>query len=220
MLNGVLLSGKKFAGKDHVYEHIKDVVLDRTVLKFAWATAVRLEVLDLLDCMGIKATMEELEDQRTKSKYVRLLQVWGTDIRREENPDYWVKKGLELVRGMSIQAQIEGKPRPFFVNTDSRFPNEIAARKYGFIAVRLTVSPEKQYQRARKLGIPFTEDMRLHRSETMLDQLERGFDPNVLAVPNEQPAFDYLVDSDRELPEVYADIDQILVNHGLSVRSV
>lgn len=221
MLRGILLSGKKFAGKDHVKDHITQVVVGRTVIPFAWATALRLEVIDLLSYMGIHVTMEELLDQKTKNRWVPLLQAWGT-IRREQDPDYWVKRGLDLLRGRSAVTQLEGKDFPLFINTDTRYPNELAVREHGFIAIRLKVSREKQLERAKKLGITVRPEHLSHISETALDFIEGSDWPYGGSYDADYPwaQFDYIVDSDRELPEVYVEVDQILESRGVDLRSM
>mgnify|MGYP001594321964 FL=1 len=52
-----------------------------------------------------------------------VLQIWGTEYRRAQDPDYWVKKAAEWI----LQTQLMGYPeqRPqFFVECGTRFENE------------------------------------------------------------------------------------------------
>jgi hypothetical protein len=53
-------------------------------------------------------------------KFRRLLQWWGTEYRRAQNPDYWVN---------SMWATIESEEPGIVLLTDTRFPNEFAAVK-------------------------------------------------------------------------------------------
>jgi hypothetical protein len=55
-----------------------------------------------------------------------VLQVWGTQYRRAQDPDYWVLKAQDWVTSVRRSvAFLEQKPQ-FFVNTSTRFSNERA----------------------------------------------------------------------------------------------
>lgn len=99
----------------------------------------------------------------------RALQFWGTEVRRNQDDNYWVKKALKNV----LTLVAEGKT--VYV-TDSRFPNEVASvADAGGIAIRINVSPEEQERRIKERdGIQISEDARNHVSETSLDNYE-GF---------------------------------------------
>ena len=62
-----------------------------------------------------------------------LLQEWGTDLRRTEDPDYWIKRWSEVAGHLLIN------DRPAtIVTTDVRFPNEAQAIKdCGGLVVRI-----------------------------------------------------------------------------------
>lgn len=104
-----------------------------------------------------------------------LLQFWGTNVRRAQDSDYWVKLALIPV----ISHLAEG--RHVYV-TDARFPNEVdGARRLGFHVVRLDITRETQ--RARLMGRDgLTEEQYLeatsHPSETALDDFPR-FDQRI-----------------------------------------
>lgn len=54
----------------------------------------------------------------------QILQWWGTEYRRAQDPDYWVKKTAEWLAGIPrLFAYPEQVPQ-HFVNTTVRFPNE------------------------------------------------------------------------------------------------
>lgn len=96
---------------------------------------------------------------------VRLaLQHWGTEVRREQDDLYWVKKALKN----AIEKLAEGKN---VYITDTRFPNENdSVIDSTGITIRLLVSPEEQIKRIQSRdGIEVTDSSRNHISETALD---------------------------------------------------
>jgi|LauGreSuBDMM15SN_2_FD.fasta_scaffold14839_4 dephospho-CoA kinase len=108
---------------------------------------------------------------RSRTKGIRdVLQFWGTEIRRAQDPDYWVKKTL---RG-AIGAAASG--RSVYI-TDVRFPNEVGyARALGFFVGRIEITPETQATRlAARDALPPTPETLAHASERALDDYD-GFD--------------------------------------------
>ena len=108
---------------------------------------------------------------RIRTKNMRdVLQLWGTEIRRTQDPNYWVKKTL---RG-AISTAASG--RSVFI-TDVRFPNEVDfARALGFFIARIEISPETQaFRLATRDALPPTPEALAHSSEHALDQFD-GFD--------------------------------------------
>jgi hypothetical protein len=100
----------------------------------------------------------------------RVLQFWGTEVRRAEQDDYWVSKAV--VNGLNFASA--GK-NLFY--TDGRFPNEIEGpQSVGFMVIRLEVSPEVQAERlALRDGLIPDPLSLVHPSETALDDY-KGFD--------------------------------------------
>ena len=113
----------------------------------------------------------------------RVLQFWGTEVRRAERDDYWVSKAVDT----ALRHASEGRSIYY---TDGRFPNEIAgSQQIGFLVVRLEVSPEVQAQRLEaRDGLAPDPVSLLHPSEIALDHF-KGFD---LITRNEGP-FDQTV---------------------------
>lgn len=116
---------------------------------------------------------DELKENSELNAYSRTkgirsaLQYWGTEVRREQDDNYWVNKTirrvlLEACKGVSSYI------------TDSRFPNEAdAVREAGGLTIRLLVSPEEQERRiSSRDGLKISEDARNHVSETALDDYE------------------------------------------------
>ena len=110
-------------------------------------------------------------NSRSRTDWIRTaLQVWGTDVRRETDKDYWVKRTVER----AAEALAQGRN---IMVTDVRFPNEvIACQAIGFTVVRLEISPEEQARRLweRDNLVPNPESQRAE-SETALDVYD-GFD--------------------------------------------
>jgi hypothetical protein len=211
MIKGILLSGKMLSGKDQVANHIENIVLDRTIVKIPWAYALKNEVASALALIGRNVAINDID--KNKGLYRPLLQAWAA-INRYFDPDHYVKEGLNMMLAAATVAQIEGKPPVLFINTDTRYPNELVVRKDKFIAIRLVVSRKKQIERGKKLYGRISVDALNHPSETALDMIEQGkLDPRY-----PDAAFDYIIDSDRSLPEVYKDIDNILAQNGLSIK--
>ena len=71
------------------------------------------------DTISLKRYVEEFRLPRTPRL---VLQLWGTEYRRAQDPAYWVKKAEEFVN----RAWAPPLPFPSLVNTSVRFPNEVA----------------------------------------------------------------------------------------------
>lgn len=73
---------------------------------------------------------QEMDDPATKDRYRTLLQWWGTEYRRAEDANYWIK---QFEKSVSF-----GATGGHFVVDDLRFDNEYAILvRYGFKLVRL-----------------------------------------------------------------------------------
>lgn len=92
------------------------------------------------------------------------LQYLGTEIRRQEDPDYWTK----LYEGDVNVAQSD-----FMFATDCRFPNEAdTANRHG-MTIRLDVSPEVlKERRLKRDGFLPSSQVTEHVSEVALDDYE------------------------------------------------
>lgn len=92
-----------------------------------------------------------------KDKYGRhLLQYVGTDIVREQSPDFWVDFIIQMLRFF-------GNNWDFVIIPDTRFPNEIdRLREAGHSVDHLRIVREN-------FDSPLTEEQQHHRSETALD---------------------------------------------------
>lgn len=148
MIRWVGLCGRAGAGKDHLLQEMRK--MDRRFTKISFADQLRQELDEIL-----RPEDPDLFWKKPYKPEIRwLLQVWGTDLRRAEDPDYWVK-----------QAEIEAKQMEytFPVFTDVRFPNEAnMVRRNGGIIVRVMAPPEVREARLGQLPPE-------HESETAMD---------------------------------------------------
>jgi hypothetical protein len=94
-----------------------------------------------------------------------LLQEWGTDVRRAQDPDYWVKQSmLQVLEHLAADHAV-------YV-TDARFPNEVErARDLGFLTVRLEVDLPVRAARLRaRDGLDIDPNAEAHPSEQQLEE--------------------------------------------------
>lgn len=152
------LTGRAGSGKDYTYKWLADQ--GYRVMRFAWADNLRREIEEVLaDSMHLPA----LWDKPYPPEVRALLQWWGTDLRRKEDPDYWIKK-------------MAGKLAPFVkgghsddqaaVITDVRFPNEAEAlQRLGGTIIKIWAPTAIRKGRLGKLP----EE---HASEVQSDHIE------------------------------------------------
>lgn len=100
----------------------------------------------------------------------RALQYLGTDVRRAQDPDYWVKLALNP----TVEALANGASVYF---TDARFPNEIVgSAAFAATTLRLDITADTQRERLLSRDGLLPDPTALnHESETALDDY-RGFD--------------------------------------------
>lgn len=86
------------------------------------------------------ALFHQMRDPETKDNYRRILQLWGTEFRRQQDENYWVGVLLDTVTEAIEASWRDQNPLHVyrFVVDDCRFPNEYSAlRDRGFKFVRL-----------------------------------------------------------------------------------
>jgi hypothetical protein len=145
---------------------------------FKYATALYAEVNQYLSCspadknaiwpeLANMPDWVQLDPQAEKSplapygKHPKLLQYWGTEYRRAQDPEYWIKKMFASIPANLDVAMI----------TDVRFPNEFAAiKERGGYNIRVN--------RKNANGAPFIANDRPadHPSETALDNAPWDFE--------------------------------------------
>jgi hypothetical protein len=140
--------GRKQSGKDTIFSLIQEAVPCKRI---AFGDALRDEVgrvlrgeepipedapeilrsrLEQEIQNGPAAQPDDLFKQPYRDSIRRILQTWGTEYRRVQNPDYWLIAFLESVRA---------EPATLWVVTDVRFVNESECIKHeGGILWRVT----------------------------------------------------------------------------------
>ena len=111
------LAGKAGAGKDFLREWLCErSSLD--VLRVGWADRLREEVRETLGLSCDQA--QALFTKPYPYEVRRLLQWWGTDLRRADDEDYWVRRGVEFAVTLAHRCPVP----TLIVFTDTRFENE------------------------------------------------------------------------------------------------
>ena len=90
--------GHKQAGKDTLFRHLRQALPDRRVHRFAFADAIKREVLRFLRGSGFAGDLEYME--QNKELFRPLWQWWGTEYRRKLfGEDYWIRRLAETLDG-------------------------------------------------------------------------------------------------------------------------
>jgi hypothetical protein len=119
------LVGLMRSGKDSVADWLIEHYGYR---KMGFATALKAEV-----ARGVGCRPEQLNEEPLKSQVRQVLQVWGTEFRRGQDPDYWVRKAADAIYWQPGTRRIDP-----LVFTDVRFQNEIdMLRDHGFLIVHV-----------------------------------------------------------------------------------
>lgn len=122
------ITGKKFHGKDTVAKHLIRILFDRQPEVLSFASPIKDIVSDMYSIPRMYMDMVELKElpiERLGGKSIRqLLQEYGTDVARRDNPNIWVNKMEEKLDKCS-----------YAIITDCRFDNEaeMIKRRGGFI---------------------------------------------------------------------------------------
>lgn len=201
------MSGKMAAGKDTIGELLSEKLGDlehKEIKEVSFGQLIRLEVdkmvslykddliendsrlnefnvdlenlAKLCEILGESSAFGRSEDSR------KALQFWGTDIRRNQNPNYWINSMFNFV--------IDNVSEGISINiTDARFPNEVElVEDLGGVVIRLEISRELQKSRIKERdGIIVTDEALDHISETILDDykfdkvFDNSIDPNKVA---------------------------------------
>lgn len=163
------LTGKMGAGKDYTFGMLEQ--FDTRFVRVSFADQLRFEIEETLAPWG---ELPVLWNKPYSEEVRRLLQWWGTDLRRAQDPDYWVKAAEREALEISYDGQW-----PVF--TDVRFPNEAdMIVKNGGLIVRVLAPIEV---RTERLGTPPPN----HLSETAMD--EYAADMHITSL-EENPAYE------------------------------
>lgn len=106
-----------------------------------------------------------------------ILQYWGTDVRRNQDINYWVNKTIKIINGLKENFDL-------ILITDVRYKNEAEGVKLlNGSVIRCEISPEEQNRRLRERNQVTSKEELTHSSETSLDSYA-GFD---LVIDNSNP---------------------------------
>ncbi|KKL05679.1 hypothetical protein LCGC14_2603610 [marine sediment metagenome] len=123
---------------------LREKIDEHTGRHLAFATALREEVTAaIVPTVDINIhrspdhwVRDQIGDPASKERWRPLLQWWGTEYRRNEDPDYWIKKLLVRIDAFEDVGD-RGTARSIVVD-DCRFPNEYKALiQRGFTFIRL-----------------------------------------------------------------------------------
>jgi len=179
------LTGKAGSGKDYVENYLRELIMSMRgwTERIAFADGVREEVsTQVLAALGYETqTFGDVTDWQKPYtiEQRRLLQWWGTDFRRKQDPDYWVKYG------MSKAVELATRTMPTaVVFTDVRFANEAKAIQELGGQVFEVIAPDS-VRRERTGGVETpshaSEDMDFEVDGLILNPVD-GKDP-VLPIP-------------------------------------
>lgn len=156
------LVGSKQHGKDTVCELIKKILSTKRVKRLAFADPLKTE---LADACGVSVD----DINREKGRYRLGLQWWGTEFRRGQDKEYWIKQ-LDL-----CLAKADREGTDVAVVTDVRFLNEAALIKASggqlVRVVRYGFTSGDGHSSETEMGL-IEVDYVLHNSGT-LDALEQ-----------------------------------------------
>lgn len=131
------LCGYMRSGKDTIADYL---IQQHGYMRFGFAQALKEEV-----ARGVGCTPKELNEEPLRSQVRPVLQIWGTEFRRGQDPDYWIRQADQKI---SRHRSRVGMPIVF---NDVRFLNEIQLlRERGFIIIKVDMAVEDvlEYQEA------------------------------------------------------------------------
>jgi len=145
----IILAGNPGSGKSSIGDALIDLTGGRRlsfaagvkeeVARVILATSDDVRMTDrsgqrLIEYKHVEALVARMNDPETKDQYRAMLQNWGTDVRRAQDPQYWIKQWAKTFNRIREHTNI--------VVDDARFPNEEEAlRSNGFYFVRLADGP-------------------------------------------------------------------------------
>lgn len=155
------ISGRAGSGKTHLADELH--TMNKNIRTLSFAAELRYEIEEEMGnaCPG-------LWEKPTSPAIRFILQQYGTEFRRAQDEDYWMKRGMQR----AVDTAEEGWDVVF---DDVRFPNEARAiQQVGGVIVKV-LTPLKI--REKRLGELPPE----HASETSMDGF--GYDIAILGTP-------------------------------------
>lgn len=122
----ITVSGQINSGKDSLYEIVKESFPDIEVNRYAFGDALKVEAAKAMSQyanMPVKDIIAEMHDRNKKTRWRLLLQWWGTELRRFQEDNYWVRQVSEKIyEKLYNRSSIN-------IITDARFSNELSITK-------------------------------------------------------------------------------------------
>lgn len=193
----IAFCGKMAAGKDTFGEEFSKYAISKKLnpIHLSFGFALKEEIRKLVKAVSENKTPEEIQNtfrvDKNESEYVvnlikenlkkdseiynhrtpelrHILQYWGTNVRREKDPDYWVKEIEKQLK------EVDMENNAVYI-TDCRFLNEsVFLRRNGFLVVYLEVSEKNQKKRILKRdNIKVTKSTLSHPSETEIEKIKK-----------------------------------------------
>ncbi|WP_206529604.1 AAA family ATPase [Brevibacillus sp. SYP-B805] len=176
------LTGRMRSGKDSVAAYLAS---QYGFARFAFGDGIR------------KVCRELFPDQMAQARKPRALLQGVGQAMRAFDEDVWIRQCLEEIEGEIGYYEAHGYHGPNVVITDLRQPNEYARlRAEGFVIIRVNASDETRIQRMIDAGDEFDDDTLTHDTEQHVDSF----------------AVDYEIDNNGSLADLYAQVDEIMVD--------
>ena len=150
--------------KDELKDFIDNLYFDERIL----SNIFQISIDDVKKCKEILYT-EENRDIKNKTNNIRkLLQYYGTNIRRKQDKNYWINRLIYYIKNSKTNN---------FIITDSRFVNEIESLNiFDTFKIDLRISKNEQLRRiTNRDGTILSLDELNHLSECELDDY-KNFD--------------------------------------------
>lgn len=168
-LPNIALVGYMRSGKDSVAACLRQ--LDPHMRQVSFAGALKREVAHALNATkaSYEATYTEdfFNEDANRPVFRPLLQWWGTEYRRAQDPDYWVRQTKRYMDGQKA-GDIASGDRSSWVCTDGRFINELTMlrkQEFKIIHLDMNVSEVTEHLRSKGLSREDVEKQLGHPSE-------------------------------------------------------
>lgn len=185
-LPSIGLCGYMRSGKSTVADYLED---RHGYRRLGFAVALKEEV-----ARGVGCSVDELNEEPLHSQVRPVLQVWGTEFRRRQDPEYWVKRA-------AIKIDLT---KPPIVFDDVRFLNEIEMlRAREFLIIKVDMSAAGVLGSASNPDQPSVAASLQHQSELEWQSAD----------------FDYIIPSVRgDIPGLLRAVDTLLDRYVCEVR--
>jgi len=124
----------KFAFSDALYAEVQEAygLPDQSLLRDRATKEEPTERLALVNCQSDEFIGAAIQHIAHESRHLhdrplsprRILQIWGTQYRRVQNPHYWLNKNVDWFRQVRAEHLYPEHAPQYFVNTTVRFENE------------------------------------------------------------------------------------------------